>query len=105
MRDYPEKILSISFNSAFVAAKDTMGLVIWPVKCIDASTLILKKYQKAAKVHCKSHLLNLCVPPACTILEPSSGCKRIFQCSPDKIFDFTADNQKSSAICETQSFD
>ena len=36
-------------------------------KCIGASTLILKEYPKAAYVHCKSHVLNLCVASACTI--------------------------------------
>ena len=36
-------------------------------KCIGASTLILKEYPKAAYVHCKSHVLNLCVASSCAI--------------------------------------
>ena len=36
-------------------------------RCIGASTLIQQQYPLALYVHCKSHVLNLCVASACTI--------------------------------------
>ena len=36
-------------------------------KCNGASTLIQRQYPQASYVHCKSHVLNLCVASACAI--------------------------------------
>ena len=36
-------------------------------KCTGAATLIQKKYSQALYVHCKSHLLNLCVASSCNL--------------------------------------
>ena len=36
-------------------------------KCNGASSIIKRQYPKALYVHCKSHLLNLCVASACSI--------------------------------------
>lgn len=62
-----KSIEDLGLNLSYCRGQGYDGAGNMAGKCNGASTLIQRQYPQALYVHCKSHVLNLCVASACTI--------------------------------------
>ena len=62
-----KSIKDLGLDLRFCRGQGYDGLGNMAGKCNGASTLIQRQYPQALYVHCKSHILNLCVASACAI--------------------------------------